>query len=100
MAISWRFLGFAALLTLAFGTPGAAAFSWSSSPSSVDLKAGNRIADPEDLMNEMSPSQSGGAQTHSFANGTVQFSAPPSTSAGVESRFVTNPSTVLVPSHR
>jgi len=101
MRKSWQFLGLAALLTLAFGVSNAGAFSWSSSPSTADTKAGNRIADPEDLMSGMSGSPSGSVRSFSFGNGaTVQFSAPSDANSGVESRFVTNPSTVIVPSRR
>ena len=98
MKKSWRFLGLVALLMLAFSAPGAGAFSWSSGSSSVDAKASNRIADPEDLMNDMAAAPSGGVQIYPLGNGTVQFSAPASASSGIDSRFVTNPSTVIVPS--
>ena len=101
MKKSWAILSFASLMTLALGAPGAVAFSSTSSPSSVDTKAANRVADPEDLMNDMSAQPSGSVRTYSFDTGaSLQFNAPSDPNTGVESRFVTNPSTVIVPSHR
>ena len=99
MKKSWTILSFAALMTVALGASGAFAFSSTSSPSGVDTKAGDRVADPEDLMNDMSAQPGGSVRTYSFGNGaSLQFSAPSDPNTGVESRFVTNPSTVIVPS--
>lgn len=60
----------------------------------------NRLADPDDLADKMSNGQSGGTVFGLPGGPTLQFSAPP-LSDGVNSRFVTSPSTVYVPSeHR
>jgi hypothetical protein len=60
----------------------------------------NRLADPDELANKMSNGQSGGT-TFGLPGGLrLQFSAPPSSNTS-NSAFVTNPSTVFVPSeHR
>ncbi len=90
--------GLAASLALVLGASGASAFSQTSAPGSLDLKTSNRIADPEDLMNDMAAQSSGGTRSYSLGNSTLQFSAPADSTSGAESRFVTNPSTVIVPS--
>jgi hypothetical protein len=92
------FLGLVAALALVLCAPGAFAFSQSSAPSSIDIKSSNRIADPEDVMNDMAAPSSGGTHSYSFGSGTLQFSAPAGSGSGVESRFAPNPSTVIVPS--
>ena len=92
------FLGLAAVLALVSSAPGAFAFSQSSAPGSIDLKSSNRIADPEDVMNNMAAPSSGGTHSYSFGNGSLQLSAPADSGSGVESRFAPNPSTVIVPS--
>jgi hypothetical protein len=92
------FLGLAAALAFVLGAPSAFAFSQSSAPGSLDLKSGNRIADPEDVMDSMAAPSSGGTHSYSLGNGTLQFSTPADASSGVESRFAPNPSTVIVPS--
>jgi hypothetical protein len=91
-------LGLAAALALTLGAPGAFAFSQSSAPGSIDLKSSNRIADPEDVMNDMAAPSSGGTHSYAFGNGTLQFGTPADSGSGVESRFAPNPSTVIVPS--
>lgn len=90
--------GMTVALALAIGVPAAFAFSQTTAPGSIDLKTGNRIADPEDLMNDMAGQSSSGTYRSSLGNGTLQFGTPANPDRGVESRFAPNPSTVIVPS--
>jgi hypothetical protein len=86
-------------LVLGVAVPGAWAFSATTTPSSLDVKSSNRLADPDDLMSNMAAQQSGGAQTQSFGSTTVQITNPAiAPDSGVESRFVPNTSSVIVPS--
>jgi hypothetical protein len=92
------YLGFAALLALGFPAHDAIAFSITSQPSNLDAKSSNRIADPEDVMSDMAAQGSGGTYRSSLGGATMQFNGPATAGSGVDSRFVTNPSTVIVPS--
>jgi hypothetical protein len=88
----------AAALALLSGTYTAWAFTTEpANPVTIN----NRHIDPDELADKMSNGQSSGATLFGLPGGvTLQFSAPPS-NADVNSRFVTSPSTVYVPSeHR
>jgi hypothetical protein len=87
----------AAAFALLSGTYSASAFTTEpANPVTIN----NRLVDPDELADRMSNGQSGGTLFGLPGGPTVQFSAPFS-SGGVDSRFVTSPSTVYVPSeHR
>jgi hypothetical protein len=95
-------------LALALGAPGAFAFDIVNDGTSIDNKAGLKLADPDDLTNEMSSQQSAagrsGATIMHFGNTTLQFQAGSGSSAnrdvGIESRFVPDPAANSVPSLR
>jgi len=91
-------LGFAALLAVGFAAHDAIAFSLTSQPSNLDVKSSNRIADPEDVMSDMAAQGSGGTYRSSLGGATMQFNGPGAAGNGVDNRFATNPSTVIVPS--
>jgi len=61
-------VGLALAVALVLSAPGAFAFSQSNGPSSVDLKATNRLADPDDLMSDMTAQSSGATRSYSFGN--------------------------------
>jgi hypothetical protein len=88
----------AAAFALLSGTYGASAFTTEpANPVTIN----NRLVDPDELADKMSNGQSSGGTLFGLPGGpSLQFSAP-SSSGGVNSRFVTSPSTVYVPSeHR
>jgi hypothetical protein len=88
----------AAAVALLSATYGAKAFTTEPvSPATIN----NRLVDPDELADKMSNGQSSAGTLFGLPGGaTLQFSAP-SSSGGVNDRFVTSPSTVYVPSeHR
>ena len=87
----------AAVMALLSGTYSASAFTTEpANPVTIN----NRLADPDELADKMSNPQSGGTLFGLPGGPTLQFSTPFS-GGGANSRFVTSPSTVYVPSeHR
>ena len=97
----------AVALALAFGASGAFAFSTVTSNNNLDDKASARVADPDDLMDNMANQQSnphtGSATIMRFGgSSSLQFQLAPSSNSdvGVESRFIQSPGANLVPSQR
>ena len=70
----------ASLVMFLAGVSGALAFSTQASNPGMDRAVSNRLADPEDLADQMSGSQTGGSSTTimHFGGMTTQFSTPPS----------------------
>lgn len=95
-------------LALALGGSSAVAFTTITNDDNLDNKAGLRLADPDDITNNMA-NQSTSGNSHSvtimkFGNGSLQFQAGASSAnseVGVESNFIQSPGANLVPSqHR
>jgi hypothetical protein len=99
MKQKFALLAVAVFLVLGFAMSSAFAFSTTTAPSNLDVKSSNRLADPDDLMSDMAAQRSSGAQTQSFGNTTVQITnSAVAPGNGIESRFVPNTSSVIVPS--
>jgi hypothetical protein len=101
MKPSYVSLAFATLLLLA-GASAAMAFTTQSGPS-VDTMTSSRVADPDDVMDNLANQQSGGApgSVMSLGGTTLRFGGSSSDSdTGANSRFLTSPAASTVPSQQ
>jgi hypothetical protein len=82
-------------LALALGASGAFAFTTVTSSTSTDSKANARLADPDELMNNMANEQSsGGTRTMHFGGATLQLNGP---GAASRSPFLPSPAAQGLP---
>lgn len=92
-----RMLGLVAVLGLVALAPAAHAFT-TVQPSGVNTSNGARLADPDDLMQQMQDERQGGTVSLPGGSGSLQFQGSSSSIGGVDSKFVPEPGSAYVPS--
>ena len=96
-----RFLPLAAVaFAFAMSASAAFAFTVTTSNNATDNRVSARLADPDEIMDNMANGQtSGGMHIMNSGGAKLQFSAPSGgATTGIESRFLPNPAAQSVPS--